>query len=675
MNEISDDGFPSIVTNFDSGPEEDNNNSELYNEVVRSSIKKILPKGFFSRENGYQSVQDKIAFFDESLPQVMWSTCKDEYLTCYLVCRFRPNAFKFLFEMNCRWLVPGKRLNVVMFFAADFRFIDGSDQTYTVCELKMRVEDKMDMAIIKQNLPSIETELRLGTASVYHAQRILDIKGLSADEKTAMVQEQILNLINTRPQDFDHDLLTEMQHFHVICRDSFKAMRESRHMSRIICAQYLFRRALQKELQAAPDKRHIKLKFLRTRLHMPSGIQSALGVLVGINFLKSNELLEEKHLLKAIKAYIPDIHPVEGSFFTNTKRTDTIHTMYLEVAKNDNSEFAPEEIKLLLQELSHDLKGRIEHLMHPIFMPYNEEEVMRNILSLSSQLKYLRDIPQVMISFDEQTDMELSFTVILLRILKGKLSPIKKMVNESGTFLKYKHDRTKTVGHIRKKYPKEATVFRVRLNKTSFLRADHSLDLYKARQAVVSELTQILGEFRDYNGGMISKQNELFCSLKDLLAGEAMQNEFLLENFFYSLTPVVMRTILEPAPLKTLFHMLLDTLEEGFFKGENYYLKISEEQGFSLMMITAADPSYKDEVQKAVESLSLSPLDLATSYLDIYDTPCVGFAYRYDTEEKKELFEGAVREALTQWEDKTFASATVLANSEEENSLQPLLPF
>ena len=307
-------------------------------------------------------------------------------------------------------------MNVLMFFAADFRFVEGSDQSYTVCELKMRVENEMDMAIIKQNLPGLETELRLGTASVYHAQRILDIKGLSSGEKTAMVQEQILNLINTRPQDFDHDLLTEMQHFHIISRDSFKAVRESRHMCRIICAQYLFRRALQKELKEAPDKRHIKLKFLRTRLHMPEGIKSSLGVLIGINFLKSNELLEEKHLLKAIKAFIPNIRPVEGSFFTNTKRTDTIHTMYLEVAKNDNSEFSPNEIKLLLQELSHDLKSRIEHLMHPIFMPYNEEEVMRNILSLSSQLKFLRDIPQVMISFDEQTDMELSFTVILLRI-------------------------------------------------------------------------------------------------------------------------------------------------------------------------------------------------------------------------------------------------------------------
>ena len=675
MNEISDDGFPSIVTNFDSGPEEDNSNSGLYNAVVRGSIKKILPKGFFSGENGYQSTQDKIAFFDESLPQVMWSDCKGEYLTCYLVCRFRPNAFKFLFEMNCRWLIPGKRLNVVMFFAADFSFVEGNEQTYTVCELKMRVDDKMDMAIIKQNLPSMETELRLGTASVYHAQRILDIKGLSSDEKTAMVQEQILNLINTRPQDFDHDLLTEMQHFHVTCRDSFKTMRESRHMSRIICAQYLFRRALQKQLIEAPDKRHIKLKFLRTRLHMPSGIQTALGVLVGINFLKSNELLEEKHLLKAIKSYIPNIHPIEGSFFTNTKRTDTIHTMYLEVAKNDDSEFSPEEIKLLLQELSYDLKGRIEHLMHPIFMPYNEEEVMRNILSLSSQLKYLRDIPQVMISFDEQTDMDLSFTVILLRIVKGKLPSIKKMAKESGTFLTYIHDRSKTVGYIRKKYPKEANVFRLRLNKSPFLRADHSLDLYKARQAVVSELTQIVGEFRDYNGGMISKQNELFCSLKDLLAGVAMQNEFLLENFFYSLTPVVMRTILEPAPLKTLFLMLLDTLEEGFFKDENYYLKVCQEQGFSLMMITAADPSFVEELQKAVENLSLSPLDLATSHLNIYDTPSVGFAYRYDSEEKRAMFEGSIRGTLAKWEEGILIPAAETTCAEEENSLQPLLPF
>ena len=58
--------------------------------------------------------------------------------------------------------------------------------------------------------------------------------------------------------------------------------------------------------------------------------------------------------------------------------------------------------------------------MPPVFMPRNEEEIMRNIVSLSDQIKYLRDIPQVFITFDEQTTANLFFTIIMVRLLKGE---------------------------------------------------------------------------------------------------------------------------------------------------------------------------------------------------------------------------------------------------------------
>ena len=85
-----------------------------------------------------------------------------------------------------------------------------------------------------------------------------------------------------------------------------------------------------------------------------------------------------------------------------------------------------------------------------------------------------------------------------------------------------------------KKHRKEASVHRVKVPKEQFLRRDHSIDLYKARQTVVSEISRVVGEIRDYNGGMISKQNELLCSVKRLLGDMKNSDELLLENFFYS---------------------------------------------------------------------------------------------------------------------------------------------
>ena len=88
------------------------------------------------------------------------------------------------------------------------------------------------------------------------------------------------------------------------------------------------------------------------------------------------------------------------------------------------------------------------------------------------------------------------------------------MFKKADSSLQYIHDHTKNVGTLRKKYQKEVTVFRVKLPKEGFLRRDHTIDLYKARQTVVGELSLVVGEFRDFNGGMITKQNELLSSLK-----------------------------------------------------------------------------------------------------------------------------------------------------------------
>src|SRR5262249_28102216 len=150
----------------------------------------------------------------------------------------------------------------------------------------------------------------------------------------------------------------------------------------------------------------------------------------------------------------------------------------------------------LSKELPIDLKDRIEHLMHPVFMPRNEEEIVRNVLSLSSQIKYIRDIPQLTISFDEQTLTSLFFTVILVRVLKPDSRPIQDTFRRGETFLTYIHDRCRSLGFLRKKYLKEATIFRVKLAKGKFLRRDHSIDLNKARQAIFDELTRLLGDLR-----------------------------------------------------------------------------------------------------------------------------------------------------------------------------------
>ena len=202
-------------------------------------------------------------------------------------------------------------------------------------------------------------------------------------------------------------------------------------------------------------------------------------------------------------------------------------------------------VKLLNEGLADALRDHIEQLVQPIFMPRNEEEVIKNILLLANQLKYVNDLPQVMITFDEQTDEHLSFTVILLRVLKGKVKPIDELFKPVSAGIRFVHEQSKVVGKVRKRYPKEANVFRLQIGKEDFFRTNNSLDFYRARQEIYSYLENIIGEVRDFNGGLISKQNEKLNVLKNDLGDIGNYNLLLLENFFYSITPSIMRNLLE----------------------------------------------------------------------------------------------------------------------------------
>lgn len=622
--------------------------NELYMEAIKRILRDILPYRYFAdATHDPDMMEDQVEKLQRQLPLIRRTPfgsppCDVSFL---MLSQHRHNAFKFFYEIISRWLIPGHPLNAFAFFAIDFRLPEVGEEVYTLVEIAVHVSSHQEMLKIQRNWPGTELELNLGIKSAYHARRILEIKGLSADEKTALIQEHSAYLMRRRPEDFQQDLISEMQHMLVTLKDDFKAQRSYRHLSRIIAVQYLFRQALRKAVKEMPNRRHLSLKLIKARIG--EGQTAVLGVLVVVNFIRDHEVFEEQHLLKAISNYIPSVKGVTGSFFTHTGHSHGIATLYMEIEKTDGGDFNGEEIRRLRRELPSDLKDRIQHLIHPTFMPQNEEEIMRNMLSLAGQLRFLRDIPQVMISFDEQTAAEVSFMVIYVRVQKEDSLPISQFFEQSPISVHYIHDRSKIVGYLRKRYPKEASVFRIRLPKEDYLRRDHTLDLQKARQVVADQVQSVLGEFRDFNGGMISKQNELFCSVHNLLADVGKANEFLLENFFYSITPVVARSILEPRTLKNLFLMLLEALEESFFRAERSFLKVKEEPETLYVMIKITDAKVKEEVGGNLEPLNISSMDLARTFVTVYDNPYLGYIYSSEDPLKRQLFIDAIQQVIS----------------------------
>lgn len=613
-------------------------------DIVAKTLEKILPPDLFSEKITANEKEQ----FQLLLPLITSQPCikTPDKMSFFFLARTRSSSFKFFFEMISHWIVIGKRLNVTLIIATDFQLPEVSAEVFTLCEIVVMVQDEEELGQILAQFPIIESEIKLGLESSYYARRILEVKGLAADAKTASIHEHIAHLARRLPKSFDPDILAEMQHFLVICREEFKSARTSRHLSRIISIQYLFRRNLRSAIKESPEQRFINLKIFKSQINLSKGNKNTLSILVGINFLRDKELLEKKHLLKVIQSHIPEALAVENSYFVDRRSMESISTIYLEIEKNDGTDFSSDEILHLRNNLPKDLKENVEHLMLPVFMPCNEEEIMRNILSLSNEIRYLRDIPQVIITFDEQTYSKLSFTVTMVRLTTPETTPpiyeiLKRKQNPT---LEYIYDRSKIVGTLRKKYTKEASVFKVRLPKDGFLRRDHSIDLYKARHTLVTDLSAVIGEFRDFNGGMLTKQNELLNGLKDLLGDEIKYNELLLENFFFSLMPVTMRSLLEPEALKTLYLMLLNAIEYGF-GGDNSY-RIRQDLDFIFIIIKIETAQQKEELHKTLQKFNLHSTELAHFAIKVHQIPYEGYIYRCDEPPKQQQFLQAVQSAM-----------------------------
>lgn len=599
--------------------------AEYYREGAKDLIRRLIPSDLL--EEGGVELASQRARFADMLPLIQWSdlTRAPCALSVLLLCKYRLNACNFFYDMVSRWLLPQKRVNVELFFASDVRVPHLSDDLLCVAEIVVHLKSAQDVEEVCRNLHAVETEIRLGVVSNYHARRILEFKGLSTDGKTAMIQEKIGSLTQSHSKDFDQGIFSQMQQFLVCVREDFKQLRDYHHISRIISNLHSLRKFISQNVKVYPSKRHVIFKFLRTKLS-PNG-KPVLGVLAAINFLREHEVFETAHLISAIQKNLSGIRLVEGSAFVD-RGEEAIQTIYLEIEKEGKGDFTIDEIQLLKIHLPDQIKGHIEQLTHPIFMPRNEEEVLRNIMSLSRQIQFAGDMPHLIISFDEQKGDDLCFSIILVRVVSEKEMGLQDLFASKKSEIKYIPDRVRRVGHIRRKFVKEATVFRTVLPSKNFLRLDRSVDLYKARSFILNEVSRVVGEVRDYNGGMIYKLNESLKMLKTTLGKIA--DPILLEKFFYSIIPIEMRSSLETEPLKQFFLTLQQSM-----KSES--LQVRQE----LNRVYAVGPKKKKSLDFVTD-----PHKLVSFTIEIHDATYMGTLLLSDVKEDQSEFLKAVERAF-----------------------------
>jgi hypothetical protein len=598
--------------------------AEYYRDGAQDLINRLVPEDLLEAKG--ISLASQRARFADLLPMISWSDLSKApcTLSVLLLCKYRLNACNFFYDMISRWLLPQKRINVELFFASDVRLPHLSEDLLSVAEIVIYLKSAQDVEEVRRNFHTIETEIRLGVVSNYHARRILEFKGLSADGKTAMIQEKIGSLIQSHSKDFDRGIFMQMQQFLVTCRPEFKNARDYHHISRIISNLYSLRKVLKQNIEPT-SRRQVNIKFLKTRLEGVKGAaeRPVLGILAGLNFLSDQERFEMEHLADAVKKHLPEVSLVTDSFFV--ERDGMIQTLYLEIEKKAG-DFTLDEIQLLRTVLPEQIKAGIERLAHPIFMPRNEEEVLRNIMTLSRQLRFVNDMPQAILSFDAQKGDDLCFTVILARMTQEGEPTIPDLFAKRSSNVRFITDRVRRVGQLRRKYIKEAAVMRAFVPSADFLREDRSVDFFKAREFVLSAVSEAIGEVRDFNGGMIQRQAEALSSLKASLSRLPEPQNLLIEKFYYSLMPMEMRTVLDTEVLKHFFLLLLQSKKTDL-------LQKKQDAKKAIAVTPLYDNAMKKRLMDHLESLRMPIYQLVSFQLDDGDASYAGFlAFTEDKE-------------------------------------------
>ncbi|MBF8262743.1 MAG: hypothetical protein HW387_408 [Parachlamydiales bacterium] len=664
--------------------------NEKYVAAAQAMIDQMIPESFWlelGAEISPDSARACFFRFSRQVPLLDYRTFSTASggIIVRMICQseFSQGAGRYASDIFSRWLVPSKQLDSEGCLSIDFSFDLCPEKRYFFSQEVFRFTHPSDLPSALSNIPHLIEGIRLNILAVYHARNIASMKSitleqrnriiqenisslflspaathersaydqihqfllkLSEEEKNGLVKKNIANLIRNRPQNFDRDVFYEMTAFSAYFNPHFSALRDPRHISRVIAMHYLFKKSLFVEIQNAPNERHLSFKLLKSQL---TGTDPVIGILVGINLLKESERFDKKHLMGAVQICLPQAINVADSFIVDG-RDEKIRIFYLEIQKQNRQPFSIQEVRVLQRELPPLLKKQVENVVHPIFMPRNEEEVLRNIVLLSKQIKFLRDLPHLTIHYEKQTDAEISFLIVLVRLLRENDLPFKELLKNTQSNLRIAVDEIRSAGTLKRRYPKEAVIFRAILDKSHFFRKDYSLDLKRARQKVVSELKLLLGEFRDYNGGMIHKQDEALEQLRKLIGEAAADNEILLENFFYSLRPGIMQTVHPPETLKILYDLLLESLKDDLaIKG--FSLKVAMNGKYFFTMITAAAPTFKEEVQTAVSKLKIPSYDLTSSFLHVQELATIGFIFRSDEIERRTKLQQTLLEAMLKW--------------------------
>ncbi len=145
---------------------------------------------------------------------------------------------------------------------------------------------------------------------------------------------------------------------------------------------------------------------------------------------------------------------------------------------------------------------------------------------------------------------------------------------------------------------------------------------------------------------MISKEQETFSQIARLLETEGSVDRLLMENLFYSITPIIMRTMIDPEWFRNLFWRVESLIQGERLAKEKYALEVYRESDTLYLIIQGESYAIKESIQKIVKELQIPPSDFVASHIWMHEVSLVGIICRMDDLRKQQSFLRHVEEEV-----------------------------
>lgn len=464
--------------------------------------------------------------------------------------------------------------------------------------------------ILKEGLASLRQQIALFLELPPVCQQTVLALPASPYAAGLRIRQECVHWLSSHPTIPPAEFLHELQRVLLATDSEFKALRTPAHLMRLARSHLWLSSHHTSHLSPSPLGKQLFCRIFCSKLHFPFGTKQVLCLAISLPSLSPYEQFDDRHIMLACKRCLPCLEPVPRSFYMYTYAGYPSVSLYMEVEKSDGTLLTANELKMLKQELGRELSSSIEQVMSRIDLPHNEEDLLRNFLLLSQQVRTSKSLPQVVIQFHGQTDTSLDFHVTLVRPVKEKETKVPLPPLESSPITRCVLVRSSVVDTLHPPFIKQGLVFLVECSKQRFLRRDRSVDFLKAREAVVNCIESAYGTIRDLNGGLIYQQHQLLSNITSLLTQEEGKEISLIEDMFHSLSPAIMKNILSPEHIVTLFRQL-SVLRADIRKNKDSPFVV-EEYSKELFIGFSCPPAFsKDAVLLATSHFHLKENEIA----------------------------------------------------------------